>query len=357
MNRKGTTETKILDTTIQAVERETGLRLQIEQTEAQIGDYRVDAIVRLEPGNQELTVEIKKWAQQANIGAMIDQLKRLPGKGLLAADYINPNMAGKLRDAEVQFIDTAGNAYINQPPVYVYATGNRQQQNTFMPTKGVAKRAYEPTGLKVVFAFLCNPELVNAPYKRIVEATGVAQGTVGWVINGLKAAGFIRDKGKRGGRRLTNQRKLLDRWVEVWPEKLRPKLLLGAYTADDPYWWKNTDIEKYQGYWGGEIAAAKYTDYLKPKVATIYIQENQITNLLRDARLRKAIEPGYGETEHVIIYQPFWHDELNKNNGVYNTLVHPVLTYADLIATGDARNIEVAQRIYDEHIAQHIRED
>jgi hypothetical protein len=38
-------------------------------------------------------------------------------------------------------------------------------------------------------------------------------------------------------------------------------------------------------------------------------------------------------------------------------LVHPVLVYADLVATAEPRNLEVARKIYDEHIAQYRRED
>ena len=172
MNRKIGTEQEILDRAIQAVELETGLRIRIERREHPVGDYRVDAIVRLELGNQMLMVEIKKWAQHANLGALINQVKQLPGEGLLAVDYVNPKMADKLRQQRVQFIDAAGNAFINQPPVYVYVTGNRQEERGFMPTKDGAKRAFDPKGLMVIYAFLRNPELVNAPYREIAEKAG-----------------------------------------------------------------------------------------------------------------------------------------------------------------------------------------
>ena len=41
----------------------------------------------------------------------------------------------------------------------------------------------------------------------------------------------------------------------------------------------------------------------------------------------------------------------------YEDLVHPILIYADLLATGNERNIETARMIYDQHIVQLIRED
>jgi hypothetical protein len=41
----------------------------------------------------------------------------------------------------------------------------------------------------------------------------------------------------------------------------------------------------------------------------------------------------------------------------YEDLVHPILIYADLLATGNERNIETAKIIYDKHILELIRED
>ncbi|MES9903529.1 MAG: type IV toxin-antitoxin system AbiEi family antitoxin [Sedimenticola sp.] len=358
MNREMGAEQEILERAIDAVGRETGLLLQLEQWGTRVGDRVVDAFVRLEQGNRLLAVEIKKWAQHTNLGALISQVTQLPEEGLLVADYINPRMADKLRQQGVQFIDAVGNAFIKQPPVYVYVTGNRQEERHFMPTKDGAKRAFDPKGLMVVYAFLRHPELANAPYRRIAEHAGVAVGTVGWVLNGLKAGDFIRDKGKKKGRRLINYRKLLDRWVEAWPEKLKPKQLIGTFNANDPYWWEGIDIRDYDGYWGGEIAGAQYTGYLKPKIVTVYLPETDHTKLLRDARLRKAITTEGEEGANVLLYRPFWPKQPdNFENGFRRDLVHPILAYADLIVTGDSRNLETARRIFDEHIAQYCRED
>ena len=357
-NQERDTEREILDHALQAVRHETGLRLHVENTQVKHNNYRVDALIRIADGKQKLAAEVKKWAQHANLGALINQVQNLPEKGVLVADYVNPKMAEKLRQEGVQFIDTVGNAYINMPPVYVYVTGKRREIPKFMPTQDGAKRAFEPTGLKVIFTFLCHPALVNAPYREIAEKADVAVGTVGWVLKGLKAANFIRDRGRKQGRYLTNYQKLLERWVEAYPEKLRPKQRLGEFIADDPYWWKDIDIRNYKGYWGGEIAAEKYTNYLKPQVATVYLHKAALPRLLADARLRKATEWDASKAGMVIIYQPFWPENMiEQDNTERKELVHPVLAYTDLVATGDARNIEVARRIYDEHIAQYFRED
>ncbi len=41
----------------------------------------------------------------------------------------------------------------------------------------------------------------------------------------------------------------------------------------------------------------------------------------------------------------------------YEERVHPILIYADLMATGNQRNIETAKVIYERYLVQHIRED
>jgi len=54
------------------------------------------------------------------------------------------------------------------------------------------------------------------------------------------------------------------------------------------------------------------------------------------------------------ILNAFWNFEYDWQ---YHDLVPPLLIYADLLATTDARNIETAKIIYDQEIIRLIRED
>ena len=187
------------------------------------------------PGvDRQFVVEIKTRLTQATLGMAVHQLERFPQKGLIVTDYVNPKMAERLKAMDMPFLDVAGNAYLNEPPVYVYIKGNKPVEK---PHRKPPTRAFQPTGLKVLFALLCHPRLENAPYRDIAKAAGVALGTVGWVITDLKELGYLVDMGKRG-RRLTNKEKLIERWVTTYPELLRPKLVLGRYRAVEHDWWK-----------------------------------------------------------------------------------------------------------------------
>ena len=63
-------------------------------------------------------------------GGCVAQVKGLPIEGILVADYINPNMAQRLKDRKIQFIDTVGNAYLDLPPTFIFVKGNRETQET-----------------------------------------------------------------------------------------------------------------------------------------------------------------------------------------------------------------------------------
>ncbi len=335
-------EQKLLEKACTLLQKDTGLRVDIEQFEPvqgadDFGYLRIDGL------KIPLRIEVKVHPTKAIIGIIAQQFKQYPEKGLLIADYINPVMADRLKELDIWFIDTVGNAYINEAPVLVYVKGNRPEQLIGRTQK---RRAFQPTGLKVIFAFLCNHELVNAPYRDIAHAADVALGTVGWVITDLKELGHLVEMGKKK-RRLKGIKKLFERWVEAYPDQLRPKLLIGKFTTNEPVWWKNTRFQNFEAYMGGEVAAEVLTHYLNPEIKTVYVR-GKPQKLQLDFRMRK--DP-MGEIE---LLKTFWNVECDWLN---NKIVHPVLVYADLLATGDPRNIETAEMIYEKEIAGYLREN
>lgn len=337
-------DNQILRNALDAFEQEVGKKPRVLKTEIGTGEAHIDAVVKI--GDQKYHAEIKRWAQQANFGALLYQIRELPGNGLLIADYINKKMAARLKAEGIQFLDTAGNAYLKQKDFYINVRGNDPKAELTMNNPVPAQkrgtgRAFTPTGMRVVFEFLKDPNLVNAPYREIVERTGVALGTVGWVTNDLKAQGIILDRG--GENRIKEWKVLLDKWIEAYPLKLRPKFIMGRFRAENPHWWEDLGAELLNAQWGGEIAAAKLTRYLKPQIATLYTREN-LVEIVQLGQLRKANRP---EEVNVEILKPFWEvDEPGQN-------VHPIVVYADLIATSDTRNLEVAKLVYDKFIAEH----
>ena len=95
------------------------------------------------------------------------------------------------------------------------------------------------------------------------------------------------------------------------------------------------------------MAAAKLTKYLRPERATIYTRDKP-GQLLLTNRLKRDPD---GDVE---ILEAFWQIDYDWP---HPGLVPPLLIYADLLATGEARNIETARMIYERELAGLIRED
>jgi len=339
-------ETEILEKALENFRHTTGQNFTIiaEQYTNPIG-RRADALIRWEAPDRDIdfVAAIKTRVTQATLGAAVLHLKNFPQKGLIIAEYVNPNMAEQLKEMGLAFMDTAGNAYLNEPPLFIFIKGNKPE---VVPVGQKPIRAFQAAGLKIIFALLHNPQLTGAPYRDIAAAAKVALGTVGCVLNDLKEAGYLIDMGVRG-RRLAEKKKLLDRWTIAYPERLRPKLLIGRYRAEQPQWWENAVIRHLQAYWGGEVAAAKMTQYLKPQHATIYTKRKP-AELILENRLK---QDHHGNLE---ILKVFWDTKYNQPDP---DLAPPLLVYADLLTTGDARNMETARIIYEQALTRLVRED
>jgi len=339
-------ENELLRLALEVLKKNLPVEVEFDEKEPvyRIGQ-RADCVLRMVMHGKEIRycVEVK-----ANV-TKTDKLLVMMRKGefehpfLLVAKYINGHMAEQLKRDGIEFIDTAGNAFINQPPLYIFVKGNRPPDIVeHIPVK----RAFKPAGLRTIYAFLCNPGLENKTYREIAVVTDVALGTVDWIMKELKQLGYLLDMGKRGNK-LIQKEKLLQRWVTAYPEQLRPKLTLGRFRGEHG-WWQEKTLDPFEAQWGGEVAAAKLTQYLQPQIITIYITPEQLNQLLIGNRLKR--DP-IGDVE---ILERFWKP---AELWTHKDVVHPILIYADLLATGNERNIETARIIYEQHIIQLIRED
>ncbi len=341
---------RLLENALAAFRRITGLKAGLGAMKPKVrDDVRPDAAMDIEGLGKRVRflVEIKAIDRAVALAAVKHRLKPLGRRGVLVAPYITPDLAARCRDIDLQFLDTVGNAYLRVPGLYIYIRGERPHGPvaTYLQTRGTANA----TALRVIFALLCKPELLNAPYREIVGAAGVALGAVGWVLFDLQRRGYIIGGKRTRNRRLLEPGRLLDEWVTNYPIKLRPKLNQRRFRALEPDWWKNARLTD-GALWGGEVGGTKLTGHLKPAACTIYIDpavaRERITKLVKDHRLRADPE---GEVE---VLDRFWNFPGDPQRP---DLVPPLLIYADLMATLDPRNLEIAKLIREEQVELVLR--
>jgi len=308
-------------------------------------DQGYDYIVRVTAFGSELRwcVQVKNRLTKAAELIALVQKENVPHPFLLITGYVPLEAARRLHKGGIQFIDTVGNAFINQPPLFIFVKGNKpEKEETTVP----AGRLFKGVGLKIAYLLLCRPELADRPYRELAEMTGVALGTVNGTMMELIQRGFILDMGKKG-KKLLDRKTLFDRWVAAYPDYLKPKLLLGRFRGDGD-WWKEVQLDPVLAQWGGEVAAAKLTGYLKPGTVTLYAAKNHLTDLVIANRLKKDPQ---GNVE---ILKRFWPLGIDFGEG---DTVHPILIYADLAAIGEQRTMEAARMLYEQHLDRHFGQD
>lgn len=257
-------------------------------------------------------------------------------KTILIAYKIRKNLREELRRNNTAYCDAAGNAFIRTRDHYILIEG-LQDKNQRLTDKN---RAFTKAGLKVVYFLLNNQGQVNAPYRQIAEQAGVALDTINKTFLALKTLKFI-IRIDQNSIKLWDKSKLAERWINAYDETLKPNLLVGNYSflnSATRSAWKEIKFQGQPTWWGGEPAADILTNYLNPEVYTIYTEEPEV-DLLKKYRF---IPDQNGEIK---VYRTFW-----KNQNLNEKVVDPLLVYADLINTGDSRNMETAKLLYNKFL-------
>jgi len=302
---------------------------------------RYDAVMQLERGSDcvKLSVEVKSSGKQIVFGKLMNQLEDAENPTLLT-DYVNPLLGEKLRARGINYVDTAGNIYLNIGtaglPFLIWIEGRKPIRQA----EEKANHAFTKAGLRVTYWLLIHPELANETMRTLAQAASVSLDTVHRARAGLRQRSFLLELSKNKWQ-LANRKNLLDKWIEAYATRLQPSLLRGRYRLlknESMADWKEQTIETPLTQWGGEPAADGLTDFLRPAEWILYTRETTQTVM---KRLRLLPDPENGP---VRIYKKFWPDDEP------GSFVHPLLVYADLLSSPDARNHEVAQKIYEKYV-------
>lgn len=244
-----------------------------------------------------------------------------------------PKMLDLAKIPDINILDCAGNFNIQ----YQLKNGNivlMLANKGEKPVEDTTAKAYPiflEKGLKVIFYLLLNKQNVGRPYRKIMDATGVAIGTVKNVIDGLIYQQFVRvEKNKRF---LTNTDRLLTLWATNYGLNLKPRLFQARFAFRDEEKrrnWKHLKLPSGM-LWGGETAGALKDGFITPGEFTIYADVPAATLMKTGAVVPNAD----GE---IAVYRKFW-------TGEDTNTVPAILIYADLMDTANGRCIEAAQKI------------
>lgn len=272
---------------------------------------------------------------------------------LLVADYLNPNLAAKLREEGINYLDIAGNLFLKRDPgLYMQVEGKKPSS----PVAGLKTRLFQPSGLTLLFRLLTEPESINYPYRRLAEEAGVALGTVGWVMRDLKNNQFLEPAGK-DRLQLVNTRDLTQQWVQGYAHTLRPRILVGEYGSLAPHLedvvssLANYTADKDEN-WAltGGFAADELLHHYRGQKLAFYVSDWWSTAVLKELPI---IPVSGGDITVLRVFSPRV-VETPKALTTEHPLAHPLLIYAELLYQGMDRDMETARMLYAEFLEGHL---
>lgn len=302
-------------------------------------EQNYDALLTIK--GQQFIVETKSTIRTSNQGLLLSQLEQLKQQSnrpiIVIADFISKNATKALKESGINYIDTAGNAFIKHNDLVLFIEGQKQVKKE----KTNQSRAFQEAGLKVIFHLLSKPELLQDPYRTIANNASVSLGAVSQIMTELEDLNYLlKTKDKRI---LKNQKELLERWIVEYNAIIKPRIVrkrMRFITDADLRNWRTIKTHANHGVilWGGEPGGALLTDNLRPENFTVFTD----CELVEVARTLRLVPDEKGEVE---VLQKFWNTDFDTTN-----VAPALLIYADLINSGLGRNIETANQIRDQDL-------
>lgn len=304
---------------------------------------------RLTEGGQGLTLAIpvdgqlltfriiqRNEVRAAHILQILEEIGKDKERWILVTQYIPQPLKDELRKQGVNYLETAGNGFI-RAGTFFYFMGGQAVTPLRQPATG---KLWKRTGLQFLLVILTNPDALQDTYRVMADMAGIALGNIGQLLEELQRADYLEKDGDVF--RLKNRGRLYERWAELYPVILKPKLTRGRFRflrEGDRLRWQDMPRQHFR--WGGEPGGALYTGFLEPERFTIYTNE-------RDTETIKQLALVPDPNGTVEIVEQFWKEKAVP--GEFIGAAPALLVYAELMDSLDSRNRETALRIKNKYL-------
>ncbi len=237
---------------------------------------------------------------------------------LLFTPYASPRTAAAMRRAGLQYLDTAGNAWIEFGDVLIDVRGRPRPEATGR-RPAPAGNLFSAGRAQVVCALLTWPRLWELSRRDVARAAGVSVGQAHNALTLLEQAGY-------GAQRVrAHHGDLLDLWAAAFPTGLAMRLTLATYGGDIGH--PQTPSLDEPLFLSGANAIP---DRLRPVTLTLYVET-------LDPRLAITNKWRADGPPNISIRRKFWTTP-GGDEPTTSPLTAPwPLVYADLLNSDDPR--------------------
>ncbi|GAB4410397.1 MAG: hypothetical protein OHK0039_14760 [Bacteroidia bacterium] len=317
----------------QQLARETGLQVAFSSmTHAGDDAMGFDGYLTIgtTSGVIDLPVEIKRNLRRARIRFLRDRLAH-EASWILLADYLSQPLQQELRANQINYVDAAGNAFVNHQRLFILVEGRKNHLDK--SPEGV----FRPAEIGALLCLLFQPELLKEPYRRLEQQLATSKATLSGLFRKLREKGYL--VGEPGSLRFQRCEALLDELATSFQDVFKPKLLVQRFRfarADGISTWPSWQLPT-GTCWGGESAIHLQNGVLMPEEWTLYTSD-ALHHLLRYL-------PIVPDSEGPIsVYRCFWPTSMMP--GTFSPSAPDVLVYMDLIGSGVGRNRQAAKQMH-----------
>lgn len=333
-------ESQAINDVLQIMKMEFGLSVHDLRYETS-GNVDLIVCVGISPNEELFAFDYKARVSSVHLAQLISR-KVLDPNFILIADYINPAFAQVLKEAEVEFIDTCGNAFIRRPSIFIFVKGNKPRERKTISAEVLGK-AFNKKGLQLTYMLLKQPDMLSLSYREIAGLADVSLGMVGPILKDLDLEGYIDLK----QRKFLKKEKLLFEWAQKYALQINKERAVERFTTENIEWHKHFSWSNHNILLGGDLAADKYTNHLSSNHARVYANKSDQVQLLREIRLRRI--KGFEDPPVKIeLLEPYISIEAMRGDTA--GVVSPLIVYAELLASDDVRNAEVAECLYEKYL-------
>lgn len=248
-------------------------------------------------------------------GADLDDLRTIR-----IGEWVSTRAADALRSRRVNFVDAAGNAYIDLDDWYIDVRGRRSDnQADEAPPLRTPRNAFSTKRAQVIFAILQWEGLHDADVRTVAHVAGTSVGLAHRTLTELRHDADLWPSSHE------SRERLLMAWLAAYPSGLGAAHQLGRF--------QSSDLKAISGAVSvsGDPAVPQL---LKPSEAVVYVDELSAELV---AQNRWARDP----RGNVVVKKRFWRDP-DDPQPTEPSMAPTLLVLADLLSSADPRRREAA---------------
>ena len=265
---------------------------------------------------------------------------------LLFTEYVTPGVGEVLRELGICYVDVAGNAWVRGPGLLAWVEGKRR-----VSAPRTNPKPTTPGALQLVYLLLKDAHWCSRPYREMAEHTGLALGTIGWIMNTLIHSGHVARTST--GRVLKSPERLHAEWEEHWYDRLRPRLAPTTCIGKrDPGFERlMNSVSETQGcFIGGELGVTQLLGGVEPTTATIHVPPGSARDCMQALTLLPNRDGNIQLVETFGSENRWDAGRGTTPNSPSRPLADPLLLRAEVLSSNDQRLHLMAHELLTDYI-------